>query len=76
MPNTVAGLVEAIRNMAKKIQKCKDGQMKEAGTKLTLIQPILEALDWNLQESEEEVELEFNPPSSARAVDYVFNRSK
>lgn len=63
-------LREAIQSVVAKIQRFKDRNLGEQNTKSTLIEPILEALGWDVRDPDE-VYREYKPTSRDCPVDYA-----
>jgi hypothetical protein len=63
-------LREAIKSAVAKIRKFADRSLGEQNTKATLIDPILEALGWDVRDADE-VYREFKPTSKDSPVDYA-----
>lgn len=60
----------AIRAAVEMIHKFRDRSIGEQNTKASLIEPILEALGWNVRDPDE-VHREFKPTSQDKPVDYA-----
>lgn len=63
-------LLKAIRDVIGKIRKYQDRSMGEQNTKASLIEPIIEALGWDIRDPDE-VFREFKPKSVDSPVDYA-----
>jgi hypothetical protein len=63
-------LVRAIIETTEKIRRFKDRNLGEQNTKASLIEPILEALGWDIRDPDE-VHREFKPTSKDSPVDYA-----
>ncbi|MFL5243583.1 MAG: hypothetical protein ACJ8FY_15870 [Gemmataceae bacterium] len=63
-------LVTAIIETTEKIRKFKDRNLGEQNTKASLVEPILEALGWDIRDPDE-VHREFKPTSKDCPVDYA-----
>jgi hypothetical protein len=63
-------LRETIQSVVAKIQRFKDRSLGEQNTKSTLIEPILEALGWDVRDPDE-VYREYKPTSRDCPVDYA-----
>jgi predicted type IV restriction endonuclease len=63
-------LLETIREIAAKIRKFQDRKLGEQSTKASLIEPVLEALGWDIRDPDE-VQHEFKRTSKANPVDYA-----
>jgi predicted type IV restriction endonuclease len=63
-------LGDAIRTIAAKVPKYRDRTIGEQNTKASLIEPILEALGWDIRDPDE-VHREFRPISRDSPVDYA-----
>jgi hypothetical protein len=63
-------LRETIREVVAKIQKYQDRTLGEENTKTSLIEPVLEALGWNIRDPDE-VHKEFKPRTQDKPVDYA-----
>lgn len=63
-------LREAIRKVASRIQRFQDRSLGEQNTKASLIEPILEALGWDVRDPDE-VHREFKPTPRDCPVDYA-----
>jgi predicted type IV restriction endonuclease len=61
---------QAVRAAVEKIQRFRDRSIGEQNTKASLIEPILEALGWNVRDPDE-VHREFKPTSQDKPVDYA-----
>jgi predicted type IV restriction endonuclease len=62
-------LQNAIREVAAKVQKYQDRNLGEQNTKASLIEPMLEALGWDIRDPDE-VHREFKPTTQDKPVDY------
>jgi predicted type IV restriction endonuclease len=62
-------LQEAIREVKARIEKFQDRNLGEQNTKASLIEPILEALGWDIRDPDE-VHREFKPTTQDKPVDY------
>src|SRR5436189_1268986 len=62
-------LREVIRETVAKIQRFQGRSLGEQNTKASLIEPILEALGWDIRDPDE-VHREFKPTSQDKPVDY------
>jgi hypothetical protein len=62
-------LQEAIQEAVGKIRKYRDRNLGEQNTKATLIEPVLEALGWNVRDPDD-VYREYRPTSRDAPVDY------
>src|SRR6476619_3335919 len=65
-----ARLVQTIRDVAAKIQRFQGRSLGEQNTKATLIEPVLEALGWDVRDPDE-VHREFKPTTKDCPVDYA-----
>jgi predicted type IV restriction endonuclease len=65
-------LKEVIRDAAAKIQRFQDRGLGEENTKASLIEPILEALGWDIRDPDE-VHREFKPTPQDKPVDYCLS---
>src|SRR5262245_19414606 len=65
-----AKLHEAIREVTLKIQRFQDRNLGEQNTKASLIEPVLEALGWDIRDPDE-VHREFKPMTQDKPVDYA-----
>jgi predicted type IV restriction endonuclease len=63
-------LTESIRATVPKIQRFKDRSLGEQNTKASLIEPIVEALGWDIRDPDE-VHREFRPTGKDSPVDYA-----
>jgi hypothetical protein len=63
-------LKETVQTVREKVRRFQDRGMGEQNTKASLIQPILEALGWDVRDPDE-VHHEFKPTSQDRPVDYA-----
>jgi predicted type IV restriction endonuclease len=63
-------LVEIIRDTVQKVQRFKDRALGEQNTKASLIEPVLEALGWDVRDPDE-VHREFKPTPRDCPVDYA-----
>jgi hypothetical protein len=63
-------LRETIREVLGKIQKYQDRSLGEENTKASLIEPVLEALGWDIRDPDE-VHREFKPTTQDKPVDYA-----
>jgi hypothetical protein len=63
-------LHSAIRDIVAKIQRWQDRGLGEENTKASLIEPILEALGWDIRDPDE-VHREFKPTTKDNPVDYA-----
>jgi hypothetical protein len=61
---------ETIREVVAKIQKYQGRTLGEENTKTSLIEPVLEALGWNIRDPDE-VHKEFKPTTQDKPVDYA-----
>lgn len=61
---------QAIRTAVEKLHRFKDRSIGEQNTKASLIEPILEALGWNVRDPDE-VHREFKPTIQDKPVDYA-----
>jgi hypothetical protein len=66
----VSKLQEAIRGISGKIRKYQDRSLGEQNTKASLVEPVLEALGWDIRDPDE-VFREFKPTSKDNPVDYA-----
>src|SRR5688572_33489451 len=64
------GILHAIRTIADKLPRFRDRRLGEQNTKASLIEPILEALGWDIRDPDE-VHREFRPISKDSPVDYA-----
>jgi Restriction Enzyme Adenine Methylase Associated/Type I restriction enzyme R protein N terminus (HSDR_N) len=64
-----AKLQAAIRDVVAKVQKFQDRNLGEQNTKASLIEPVLEALGWDIRDPDE-VHREFKPTTQDKPVDY------
>lgn len=62
-------LQEAIREVVAKVEKFQDRGLGEQNTKASLIEPILEALGWDIRDPDE-VHREYKPTTQDKPVDY------
>jgi hypothetical protein len=62
----------AIREAAEKIRKFRDRSLGEQNTKASLIEPILEALGWDIRDPDE-VHREYKPTPRDSPVDYALS---
>jgi predicted type IV restriction endonuclease len=62
-------LHSAIREVVEKIRRFQDRGLGEENTKASLIEPVLEALGWDIRDPDE-VHREFKPKTQDRPVDY------
>lgn len=67
---THEGLLASIQQAAQKILRFKDRSLGEQNTKASLIEPILEALGWDVRDPDE-VHREFKPTTRDCPVDYA-----
>jgi predicted type IV restriction endonuclease len=65
-----AKLRECIRDVAAKIRRFQDRGLGEQNTKASLVEPVLEALGWDVRDPDE-VTREFKPTSRDSPVDYA-----
>ena len=70
MSEQIQRLREAIQEAVGKIRKYQDRNLGEQNTKATLIDPVLEALGWNVRDADE-VYREFKPTTRDSPVDYA-----
>jgi hypothetical protein len=63
-------LVETLKTVAAKVQRFQGRGIGEQNTKASLIEPVLEALGWDIREFDE-VQREFRPTSKDSPVDYA-----
>jgi hypothetical protein len=63
-------LQEAIRTTGEKIRRFQDRNLGEQNTKASLVEPVLEALGWDVRDPDE-VFREFKPTSKDSPVDYA-----
>jgi hypothetical protein len=63
-------LHEAIRDAVGKIRRFQDRKLGEQNTKASLIEPLLEALGWDVRDPDE-VYREFKPTARDNPVDYA-----
>jgi hypothetical protein len=63
-------LARTIEAAAQKIRRFKDRRIGEQNTKTSLIEPVLEALGWDVRDPDE-VHQEFRPTSRDNPVDYA-----
>src|SRR3954462_8943451 len=63
-------LQASIRDVVEKIGRFQDRNLGEQNTKASLIEPILEALGWDIRDPDE-VHREFRPVSKDSPVDYA-----
>lgn len=63
-------LQEAVRDVIGKIERFQDRSLGEQNTKASLIEPVLEALGWDVRDPDE-VFREFKPTSKDAPVDYA-----
>lgn len=68
--NTKRGLRDLLQTLLPRIAKDRDRRIGEENTKTTLIEPVLEALGWNIREWEE-VHKEFRAKPGDNPVDYA-----
>jgi hypothetical protein len=68
--DSLTGRLEtAIREVVAKVEKYQDRGLGEQNTKASLIEPILEALGWDIRDPDE-VHREFKPTTQDKPVDY------
>jgi predicted type IV restriction endonuclease len=65
-------LQATIREVVEKIGRFQDRNLGEENTKATLIEPVLEALGWDIRDPDE-VHREFKPTSQDKPVDYCLS---
>jgi hypothetical protein len=65
-----AGLLAALRDVAERIRRYQGRNLLEEDTKASLIEPVLEALGWNIREPDE-VRHEFKVTKKDTPVDYA-----
>jgi predicted type IV restriction endonuclease len=65
-----AGLIGALRSTVERIRKYQGRNLLEEDTKASLIEPVLEALGWNIREPDE-VRREFKVTTKDTPVDYA-----
>jgi predicted type IV restriction endonuclease len=65
----IAKLQDTIREVVARIRKYQDRSLGEQNTKASLIEPILEALGWDIRDPDE-VHREFKPTTQDKPVDY------
>src|SRR4051812_27830573 len=63
-------LLEIIKATVQKVQRFKDRALGEQNTKASLIEPVLEALGWDVRDPDE-VHREFKPTTKDCPVDYA-----
>src|ERR1700730_8834005 len=63
-------LPEAIREVMSKLQRFQGRSLGEQNTKASLVEPILEALGWDIRDPDE-VQREYKPTSKDCPVDYA-----
>src|SRR5262245_4257431 len=63
-------LSEAIANVRAKIQRQGSKNLNEQATKATLVQPVLRALGWDVEDLED-IQLEYRRKPSDKPVDYA-----
>jgi hypothetical protein len=66
----VSKLQEAIRDVSGRIRRYQDRSLGEQNTKASLVEPVLEALGWDIRDPDE-VFREFKPTSKDNPVDYA-----
>src|SRR3954463_7013898 len=60
----------AIRSVVEKIRRFQDRNLGEQNTKASLVEPVLEALGWDIRDPDE-VHREFKPVPGDKPVDYA-----
>jgi hypothetical protein len=65
-----AKLLQVIREAAEKVRKFQERSLGEQNTKASLVEPVLEALGWDIRDPDE-VHREFKPTSKDCPVDYA-----
>jgi predicted type IV restriction endonuclease len=65
-------LREVIREVVAKIRRFQERNLGEQNTKASLIEPVLEALGWDIRDPDE-VHREFKPTTQDKPVDYSLN---
>src|SRR5262245_32972045 len=67
-----ARLREVIKEVVQRIRRFQDRQLGEQNTKASLVEPMLEALGWDIRDPDE-VHREFKPTTQDKPVDYSLN---
>lgn len=70
MRNNMTSLTDCITNLREKIHLYRDRAPNEQNTKAALIDPVLRALGWNMEDLDE-VQREYKPKAADNPVDYA-----